>query len=163
MLLRGVKFPPSTLNASDIEQIKGRAARSGRAHGSVPLERDSRGYNSFNFAPAWQNNRHSQGPQKTYNGTSNYPCTPDTGWQPPSAGNGGFARGPPPPPSEAYGSYGQKPPPPPGYSQSSYGHASQSERGPPGYSRPDEWYRGDEQHRRGGNSSRGYDSYRGRR
>lgn len=39
MLLRGIKFGPSTLNAEDIAATKGRANHSGRAFGGAPLGR----------------------------------------------------------------------------------------------------------------------------
>lgn len=182
MLLRGVKFPPSVLNSSDIEQIKGRAARSGRAYGGVPLEGDFRGHNNLNLAPAGQNSQHSQGLQNGYSRRPDYPPPPYAGWQPPPPGSdgfalgtpppyagwqppppgsGGFARGPPPPPLRTYESDGQGPTPPPSYPHLSNGYGSRSERGSPGYSRPDDWHRGDEQRRRGSNSYKGGELYRG--
>lgn len=161
MLLRGVKFPPSALNASDIEQIKGRAARSGRVYGGVPLKGDGRGHNNFNFAPAGQNSQHSQGSQRGYNRNSDYPPPPYASWQPPPPGSGGFARGPPPPPLRAYESDSQGSTAPPIYPHPSNGHSSRSERGPPGYSRPNDWHRGGGQRQRGGTSYKGGDLYRG--
>src|SRR5690242_7527071 len=83
MLLRGVKFNAPALNASDIEITKGRAAKSGRSHGGVPLQGDGRGRNSFNYAGGnqnqnqnqyqGQNNRQSYGgpPGGGYNGNRN--------------------------------------------------------------------------------------------
>jgi 5'-3' exoribonuclease 2 len=153
MLLRGVKFPPPALDASDIEATKGRAAKSGRNHGGVPLKGDGRGRNNFNYASSNQypatHDRQSRGSQNGY--SSNPFPVPPPGWQPPPPGAGSFARGPPPPPP-GYGSYGRGQPQvthsqPPGYG---YGH------GPPGY--VDDRRGGGDSYR--GNRGRG-DPYRG--
>jgi 5'-3' exoribonuclease 2 len=159
MLLRGVRFPEAALNQADIEATKGRAARSGRAHGGVPLKEDGRGRNSFNYAssnqyPQSQNHQQSYGSQNGYNGyNNNYPVPPPS-WQPPPPGTSGFARGPPPPLPTSYGSYGRgQAQAPSGYSQPPAYYGSQSGYGPPpgGYDR-----------RRDGDSYRGGDSNRGR-
>ncbi|TVY49956.1 5'-3' exoribonuclease [Lachnellula occidentalis] len=174
MLLRGVEFPPAALNQGDIEQTKGRAAKSGRNHGGAPLNGGGRGRGSFNFAAP--NHQQPHGSRNSYNGNNNYqpPPPPGTGWQPPPPGLAARFGGPPPPPPGNYGSYGQ----PPGYG----GRGGQgADRGPPGYSRPNEsdsWrgggrgggntiYRGRGESYRGGDSYRGggshrNDSWRGR-
>lgn len=133
MLLRGVKFPPPALNQSDIEATRGRASKTGRSYGGVPLKGDGRGRNSFSFTSSDQHtsalgHQHSYGSQNGYNG-SNYPIPPP-GWQPPPPGMSGFARGPPPPPPGTYGTYGRgQTQAPPGYSQPS----NRGYGGPPGY------------------------------
>jgi len=142
MLLRGVVFPPPALSQSDIEATSGRAAKSGRNHGGVPLKGDGRGRNSFNYNPS--SNPYSAAPsrQKSYSSQNDYSnphySAPPPGWQPPPPGMGGFAHGPPPPPPPgAYRSYsqGQNPPvyPPP----APYGYSAQTGYGPPpGYGGP---------------------------
>jgi 5'-3' exoribonuclease 2 len=133
MLLRGVKFPVPALNQNDIETTKGRAAKSGRNHGGVPLRGDGRGRNSFNYSSS---NSYSSVPshQQSYGSQNNhnnpYPGPP--GWQPPPPGVSGFARGPPPPPPGSYGSYGRGPSSyqqhPPYNAQSGYGPPSGDRR-----------------------------------
>ena len=136
MLLRGVKFPTAALSPADIEATRGRAAKSGRAHGGVPLNGDGRARNSFNYASSNQhsqprNHQQSYGSQNGYNGYNNNYAVPPPGWQPPPPGTGGFARGPPPPLPNSYGSYGRgQPQGPPGYQQPSH-YGSQSGYGPP--------------------------------
>lgn len=110
MLLRGVKFPPPALNQGDIEATKGRAAKSGRNHGGVPLSGDGRGRNSFNYSSQNQyksgaNNQQSYGSQNSYTNNNNIYAYPPPGWQPPPPGAGGFARGPPPPPPGSYNNH----------------------------------------------------------
>ena len=85
MLLRGVKFAAPALTRSDIEVTKGRAARSGRSHGGVPLQGNGRARNSFNYSssnqnPPSQSRRQSYGSQ---NGGYNNYQVPPPGWQPP--------------------------------------------------------------------------------
>lgn len=141
MLLKGILFPSPALTASDIETTKGKAARSGRQHGGVPLQGDGRGRNSFNYATSNQHpsQQQSRGPQNGYN------QNPFPVWQPPAPGTGGFARGPPPPPPGTYG-YAQP---------QSYGYNAPG-RGPPSYN---------DDRRRSGDSYRGEngDAYRGQR
>ncbi|CAG8972536.1 hypothetical protein HYALB_00001228 [Hymenoscyphus albidus] len=167
MLLRGVVFKAPALNQGDIDATKGRAAKSGRSHGGVPL--DGRGRNSMNYGSGQsnqyrgngggngvgngggyggQNNRQSYGSQNnnhnSYNGGGGYnnhpPAAFPPGWQPPPPG---FGSAPPPPPP-GYNSYGQGPP---GYSQGRGGYGNGGRGG----------YRGNDSYRGGG------DSYRGRR
>jgi 5'-3' exoribonuclease 2 len=113
MLLRGVKFSAAVLNQSDIEATKGRAAKSGRSHGGVPLRGDSRGRNTFDYAssnhqPQMHNRQQNYGSHNSYSGhSSSYPPLP-SGWQPPPPGTGTFARGPPPPLPNAYEPYDQR-------------------------------------------------------
>lgn len=154
MLLRGVIFPPEALTQSDKEQTKGRAARSGRNHGGVPLRGDGRGRDSFNFAPSGQNGQQSYRPNN-YNG-NNYP-PPRSGWKPPLPDVAARFGGPPPPPP-GYGSYGQAP------TYNSRDGRGVSDRGPPGYTKPhdgDSWRSGDGDRdgRGGGSSHRGRDAH----
>ncbi|KAH8684782.1 exoribonuclease 2 [Tricladium varicosporioides] len=167
MLLRGVKFNAPALNASDIEVTKGRAAKSGRSHGGVPLQGDGRGRNSFNYAGGNQNQSQYQGqnnrqsysgpPGSGYNGNrngyngNNYATSPP-GYQPPPPPGMtamGFGRGPPPPPPPSY--YSQPPQP--------YGYNGRPDSGPPGYGGNNGGRRGGGDSYRGGD--RGYNSYRG--
>jgi 5'-3' exoribonuclease 2 len=180
MLLRGVKFKPPALNASDIEQTKGKAAKSGRSHGGVPLKGDGRGRNSFNYAGGnqsnqhqgyGQNNRQSYGSRNNngYSNARNYPPPPPgSGWAPPPPGMGAFGNGPPPPPPPGYGYNGPgQSQGPPGYSQSyprQYGFDGRPDNGPTGYGTPRPnggSYRGGGDSYRG--SYRGNDGYRGHR
>lgn len=117
MLLRGVKFAPPALNAADIEATKGRAARSGRSNGGVPLQGDGRRNNGINYGSSNRNGY----PQS--NGHQN-------SWQPPPPGMQGFGRGPPPPPPPgAYSNYNQGAP---GHGPPGYG-GYQPRGPPPGY------------------------------
>ncbi|EHK97694.1 putative 5'-3' exoribonuclease 2 [Glarea lozoyensis 74030] len=172
MLLRGVQFKPPALNASDIEQTKSKAAKSGRSHGGVPLKGDGRGRNSFNYAGGNQSNHHQGGygqnnrpANNSYNnGYSNTPYypppPPGSGWAPPAPGMGGFGSGPPPPPPPGYGYNGPAHiPGPPGYSQpppQQYGYDGRPNNGNGSYG--GQRYNGGS-HRGGGESYRG--SYRG--
>jgi 5'-3' exoribonuclease 2 len=119
MLLRGVVFPPPALTPGDIETTKSKAARSGRAHGGVPLNGDGRGRNSFNYSSSNQYQSHNSQRHNSYN-QNPFPVPPP-GWQPPAPGTGGFARGPPPPPA---GYYDRNQASGPGYPQNnhSYGY-----------------------------------------
>lgn len=103
MLLRGVVFPPPALNEHDIETTKGKAARSGRQHGGVPLSGDGRGRNGFNYASdnRGYSSHNDQRDRGLGSGYKNPFPAPPPGWQPPAPGSRGFAQGPPP----AYGSY----------------------------------------------------------
>jgi 5'-3' exoribonuclease 2 len=155
MLLRGVKFAEPALNQSDIEVTKGRAARSGRSHGGVPLQGNGGPRNSFNYSSNQNgpppNHRQSYPPQ---NGYSNYPVPPP-GWQPPPPGLGGFGRGlpPPPPPNSYYGGRG---------GSGAQGGYSQPPRhnAPPGYGPPPPGSGGSNNQRRGGGDGYGYGSGR---
>jgi 5'-3' exoribonuclease 2 len=180
MLLRGVIFNPPALNASDIEQTKSKAAKSGRSHGGVPLKGDGRGRNSFNYAGGnqsnqhqgyGQNNRQSYGSQNKngYNNAPYYPPPPpgSGGWAPPPPGMGAFGSGPPPPPP-GYGYNGSGPNQgPPGYPQPpprQYGYNGRPENGASGYGNQRHQgssYRGGGDTYRG--SHRGNDGYRGQR
>ncbi len=97
MLLRGVKFGPSVLNAEDIAATKGRANHSGRSFGGAPLGR-GRG--------------RGRGGQMNYTEERPNPfaahINPGYGHGPPPT----FGRGGPPP----NGQYNGYPPPPPRYS-----------------------------------------------
>lgn len=95
MLLRGIKFGPSTLNAEDIAATKGRANHSGRAFGGAPLGR-GRG--------------RGRGGQMSYAEERPNPFAAhiSPGYGPPPT----FGRGGPPPPGGQYNGY---PPPPPRY------------------------------------------------
>lgn len=162
MLLRGVTFAAPALTQSEIEETKGKAARSGRSHGGVPLRGNGRGRNSFNYASSNQyhgshNNQQSRGPPPP-NYQNPFPAPPP-GWTPPQPGMAGFARGPPPPPP-GYASYGQQSnnyshPPSHGYGgQQGYGdfNSNSNDRRQGGDS-----YRGNSYSR----GQRGGDSYRG--
>lgn len=147
MLLRGVVFPPPALTPGDIETTKGKAARSGRAHGGVPLNGNGRDRNGFNYSSGNQYQSNNNGRSRGYSSHNSYNQNPfpvpPPGWQPPAPGTGNFARGPPPPPGY--------PIPPPGYS-----HGQSHSNG--GYGG-----RGGHDNRRGANDSYrgGNDSYRG--
>ena len=148
MLLRGVKFAAAALTRSDIEVTKGRAARSGRSHGGVPLQGNGRAHNSFDYSspsqnPPLQSHRQSYGSQN--GGYNNYQVPPPA-WQPPPPGAGGFARGPPPPPPSSYGYAGHGPP---GYPQ------PPRQSAPPGYGPPPN-YGGFSDRRGGGGNGYGY-------
>ncbi|KUJ23033.1 uncharacterized protein LY89DRAFT_165027 [Mollisia scopiformis] len=158
MLLRGVEFAKPALTQSDIEVTKSKAARSGRAHGGVPLQGDGRARNSFNYSNQSQNGNQQRGSRNGYNNQNghnnqNQFPVPPPGWQPPPPGMAGFARGPPPPPPP--GTYGSWPPAPHQYSQppATYGY-TKPRQGPPG--------NGEFNDRRRGGDYRG-DSYRGQR
>ncbi|KAL1881967.1 hypothetical protein VTK73DRAFT_3296 [Phialemonium thermophilum] len=117
MLLRGVKLPPPALDRTDIEIVKGKAQRSGRSYGGVPL--GGRGnYNGngrrdqFNYGPGGQPPRYDRGDRGPYappppgrydNGyRPPYGAPPPPSWQPPPPGYPGFGMGVPPPPPPAY-------------------------------------------------------------
>jgi 5'-3' exoribonuclease 2 len=143
-----VKFAEPALTRSDIEVTKGRAARSGRSHGGVPLQGNGGPRNSFNYSSSNQNPpptnyRQSYTPQ---NGYKQNPIPPP-GWQPPPPGIGGFGRGPPPPPPSFYGYAGRGAP---GYSQPPRHSA------PPGYGPPPPGYGGSSDRRRGVGDGYGY-------
>jgi len=149
MLLRGVKFALPALTPSEIAEAKGKAARSGRNHGGVPLSGNGRGRNSFNYASSNQygSSHNNQQPRGDRNGggySSNPFPVPPPGWQPPPPGMDGFARGPPPPPP-GYGSHGAGqqayPPPPPQSYGGQYGDQNR--------------YNDQSDHRRGGDAYRG--------
>ncbi|KAH8601378.1 exoribonuclease 2 [Bisporella sp. PMI_857] len=173
MLIKGVKLPPPALNPADIDATKGRAARSGRSHGGVPLQGDGRARNSFSYSPADHfrsapNHQPSYVSHNSYRNNSYQYSAP--AWQPPPPGTGGFARGLPPPPPPNYNNYGQGSPgyqrgPPSYHSQAGYG-------GPPGYDgNMDSRRSGGDPYRGGGGGGNGYqnsgyqhgnDRYRGR-
>jgi len=129
MLLRGVHLPPRVLDQIDIEATKGRAARSGRGQGGVPLrnENANRGRESFNYGPSSATSGGQVNQYQQSYGNPNDPRTyqyappPQPTWQPPPPGMNGFARGPPPPPPGMYSSSVQVPsyqgyvPPPPAH------------------------------------------------
>jgi 5'-3' exoribonuclease 2 len=92
MLLRGVKMPAPALSHSDIEVIRGKARRSGRSYGGVPLKQDNnqnggRGRNEpINYGPGGASRgQDSRGPPRN-NGyppaRDGYPIPPP-GWMPP--------------------------------------------------------------------------------
>lgn len=119
MLLKGVKFPPATLDRSDIEAVKGKAGRSGRSYGGAPLRSDNgngRGRGQFNYADPRPNPFAAHLPPgfSSANAPGNYrgPPPPPTGsgWIPPPSGSDPFMRGPPPPPTAGY-PYGYQPQP----------------------------------------------------
>ncbi|KAI1004139.1 5'-3' exoribonuclease 2 [Podosphaera aphanis] len=99
MLLRGVKLPTPTLTHSDIENTKGKAARSGRNHGGAPLAGDGRGRNQFNYGAPNQhhskNNNRQRVNSNSYNNNSFSGSTP--GWQASPLGTARFSSGPPAP------------------------------------------------------------------
>ncbi|KAL2018058.1 hypothetical protein VTK56DRAFT_1324 [Thermocarpiscus australiensis] len=134
MLLRGVKLPRPALDRSDIEILKGKAQRSGRSYGGVPLKNNYNGgrRDTINYAPgggpAGQGSRGGRGPYQQpdrdygngygngygsgygsgYGGQHQY--APPPAWQPPPPGYPGFGVGVPPPPPPAHlsgGGYGQ--------------------------------------------------------
>jgi hypothetical protein len=75
MLLRGVKFAPPALTSGEIAETKGKAARSGRNHGGVPLSGSGRGRNSFNYASQSQygGSHNSQNNRSDRNGYNSNP------------------------------------------------------------------------------------------
>lgn len=155
MLLRGIKFPPPALNAADIEATKGRAARSGRSNGGVPLQGDGRSRNAFNYGSQHRGNYHGSGGGNGGGRNS---------WQPPPPGVGGFGQGaPPPPPPGTFSNYGRGPP---GQAPPSYG-GHQPRGPPPGYEGNNHHRQGDTSYHGDGrpNGSQGgrgqQDSYRG--
>lgn len=115
MLLRGVKLPPPALDRTDIEVIKGKAQRSGRSYGGVPLGRNNynrggRGepinYGSGHQAPRQERQGRGQyvPPSNRHSHQSSYGAPPPN-WQPPPPGYPGFGIGmpPPPPPARVHG------------------------------------------------------------
>ena len=131
MLLRGVVFPKKTLDPEDIAATKGKAARSGRSHGGVPLNGDGRARSSFDYSSSSQPSERSYGSQNGYKSYNNN-VIPPPGWQPPPPGTGGFARGPPPPLPGSYASFGHgQPQAPPGYPQPPLHFSSHSAYPPP--------------------------------
>lgn len=162
MLLRGVTFATPALTPSEIEETKGKAARSGRSHGGVPLRGNGRGRNSFNYASSNQyrgshNSQQARGPPPPQYQNPFPP--PPPGWAPPQPGMAGFARGPPPPPP-GYASYGRG-------QQSNYSQSpNNGYGGQQGYadSNYDDRRGGGDSYRGGGGygqGPRGGDSYRG--
>ncbi|KAI9886035.1 MAG: Histone H4 [Watsoniomyces obsoletus] len=132
MLLRGVKFPPPTLDRSDIDSTKNRAGRSGRNHGGAPLRGDhgngrGRGRGRIDYAPNMPPSSFPTPPPGVREGPTIYPAShPGQEW----ARQSGFAPGwpspfPPPPHGFPAGAPIPSPPVPPqgGFS---YGY------GPPG-------------------------------
>ncbi|KAL8777455.1 MAG: hypothetical protein Q9194_002546 [Teloschistes cf. exilis] len=128
MLLRGAQPAPPTLNREDIEETKGRAARSGRSYGNASSRgnhggRGGRGGGQMNhgsnrdnpFGP-YVNSGHAPPPPPQFHGGRGAPPMPHAmaGWAPPPPGHfGGQYNGypPAPPPHSGYNGYG---PPPPG-------------------------------------------------
>ena len=143
MLLRGVKFAPSTLDRADIEATKGHAHHSGRSFGGAPL-RGGRGGGRgrgghINFADDRPNpfaqhlnpgfvpppNAFGRGgppPSGQFNG---FPSPKANGYYngPPPPQPNGYSSGPPPPvggrynapPQPPAGAYYNGPPPANGY------------------------------------------------
>ncbi|KAK2768217.1 5'-3' exoribonuclease 2 [Arachnomyces sp. PD_36] len=144
MLLRGVKFPPPTLDKTDIEITKSKARQSGRSFGGVPFNGNGRGRGGRMSYASDRGGRGGDRPNPFaahlnpgFSPNQQPLGNPPPGWVPPPPGSGGFSRGPPPPPE---GYRGPPPGPPQGgynrrggpYNQppGSYGQYNQS--GPPG-------------------------------
>jgi len=129
MLLRGIKFGPSTLNAEDIAATKGRANHSGRSFGGAPLGRGrGRGRGGqMNYVEerpnpfaAHINPGYSHGPPPSFGRGgppppggqySVYPPPPLRYHGAPPPAPNGYYNNPPPPQSE----YGRPQPPPGAY------------------------------------------------
>ena len=108
MLLRGVHFPPRTLDRSDIEATKTQASRSGRSFGGAPL----RGGHS---------NGRGRGGQMNYANDRPNPFAPyvDPQFVPPPPAS--YSRGPPP--GAYFNDYDR--PHPPSHAENVYYHGSQ--------------------------------------
>ncbi|KFA53243.1 hypothetical protein S40293_04716 [Stachybotrys chartarum IBT 40293] len=108
MLLRGVKMPEPALTRSDIEVIQGRANRSGRSHGGVPLGRynENGRHEPVHYGRGGGRGYGNRGrggyPRQDSYQPPNYGSAPPPSWLPPPPGAQGFGMGVPPPPPPTY-------------------------------------------------------------
>ncbi|KAL2004134.1 hypothetical protein VTN02DRAFT_6598 [Thermoascus thermophilus] len=150
MLLRGVKFPPPTLDKTDIEIIKSKAQNSGRSFGGAPLRNGNGRGGRVNYAA---NDRPNPFAAHLNPGFVPPPHLgmpmPPPGWVPPPPGSVGFSRGPPPPPprgglADSYRLAPPVPPQPQAYQHGGYhgqgNHYSQPQQGSYGYSSQASYY-----------------------
>lgn len=157
MLLRGVKFPPPTLDKTDIEIIKSKAQNSGRSFGGAPLRNGNGKGGRINYAASDRNDRPNPFAAHLDPGFVPPPHLgvpmPPPGWVPPPPGSVGFSMGPPPPPprggfADSYRpSYPPAPPVPPqpqGYQYGGYygqgSHYSPPQHGSYSYSGQSSYY-----------------------
>jgi 5'-3' exoribonuclease 2 len=133
MLLRGVKFPPPTLDRADIEGTKAKARSSGRSYGGAPLRHNgygngngnNNGYNrggNINYADSRDSrpnpfaayvNVNQQPPTGNHHQQGRPPPPPGAGWRPPHGQN--YNQGPPQHDNGYQQRYSGPPPPAHGY------------------------------------------------